>query len=340
MATCDPDQLLEDGCDFDGLSNRDLEIAKLQLLCEINGAGTTVTSYTVATLPASPATNMLAWCSDCYATTGAIGSVVRYTGVQWELINAPGVVPTSNYGMHVYRCYKNNALNFGKSPLQSARSLFCTGIHFYTYPAAWEQDFYIKTDSVTGEHYALETDTNGTMSMRFARSWHTGRTLSGGASEVAVAGNAGTDFAPERALLVDCQILSTTIGNTTNYVIGFTDTNTINGWVFPGVVGMNFGVDPLGMVPTAISAYAANSTFTYLFNQSTGVARSTNRRVGVVHLKGANATWIIDGVIVATITNWPTVPLIGYPCLYSSRDAGEAGNKNIRLYEFAEFRRY
>ena len=35
MATCDPDQLLEDGCGFDGLSNRDLEIAKAQLICEI-----------------------------------------------------------------------------------------------------------------------------------------------------------------------------------------------------------------------------------------------------------------------------------------------------------------
>lgn len=39
MATCDPEQLMEDGVLFQGLSRRDLEILKNQLLCEIANAG-------------------------------------------------------------------------------------------------------------------------------------------------------------------------------------------------------------------------------------------------------------------------------------------------------------
>lgn len=69
MATCDPEQLMEDGVLFQGLSRRDLEILKNQLLCEILDAGGGGGG-------ASPATTVVSETN--FGQSSAVGTSLRY----------------------------------------------------------------------------------------------------------------------------------------------------------------------------------------------------------------------------------------------------------------------
>lgn len=82
MATCNPSTLLSDGKAFQALSSRGLQLAIVQLLCDLSTGGTGGVSSGVGTPSSTPTGAAI------YVDT-ATNALYSWDGAQWDTLIAP-----------------------------------------------------------------------------------------------------------------------------------------------------------------------------------------------------------------------------------------------------------